>query len=755
MAASTLSERMRQGGIVADPAVVITEARRSGIPLALACALLEKETAGGHNVFGHDRDRGGRYIFPARDGTVAVTEELYRDYKQRRRATGLPQGVGPCQLTFAGFQDQADALGGCWKPEANIRVGFKVLADNIRVNGQARGIARYNGSGSAADAYSKDVLAKARRWEALLAGASGAGVKLRTAPGLVRRGDRGKRVERITRRLAYVHSLRSKTPYLASARQTFDADAVAALKAFQRDHGLVADGVFGNQSARKLARAIKAEKARRKRGGTVVTTTTTTTPDKTSVRVVRLPRLVKEVAQLDAETGHAWDQLVEYGRRRARLLDRIKGGGKEEDAAVVESLSEMTKILLRIEGKLGELVEVEEREEAAAAAGATKAVAADTKALAEETAALAEKTGAAALVVTKANEIAPPAPEGPAPPASNGVPPADVHRRLSDLTEDELLDRVAKLDRALDKSRTELVARYAKVEEEIARLRPRLARREAQQVKQRGQSKTTTTRTPGSGGKKGGKVVITKVGDRGLLVRRSKIALVRFLKEKGSSEHVKLRRELRREARAGGKAALATPSWSEAVKAAQHITGRPVTGELDGDLVKALQPYWPRDNAGKRVLRAAPGGWRVIPGQLTPNFNIKEFACKDGAHTQYVAGLMREQSLTKKQAHDRAKELAKRLERLRKFGGDHPLIITSAFRTKAYNASLTGSATNSAHTRGFACDTPPPRGVTLAQHEEHALKAFECGVGYYPPGHGNFVHGDFDHTLGGRRRWGH
>jgi peptidoglycan hydrolase-like protein with peptidoglycan-binding domain len=756
MAASTLSERMRQGGIVADPAVVITEARRAGIPLALACALLEKETAGGHNVFGHDRDRSGHYIFPARDGTVPVTEDLYRQYKQRRKATGLPQGVGPCQLTFAGFQDQADALGGCWKPEANIRVGFKVLADNIRVNGQARGVARYNGSGSAADAYSKDVLAKARRWEALLAGASGAGVKIKAAPGLVRRGDHGKRVERITRRLAYVHSRNTKAPYLASVRQRFDGAAVAALKAFQREHGLLADGVFGEQSARKLARAVKAEKARRQRGGTVAPARPTT-PEKTSVRVARLPGLVKEVAQLDAETGRAWDELVEYGRRRARLVERIKGR-KDEDSAVVESLSEMTKILLRIEGKLGEIVEIEEHEEAAAAASATKAVAADTKALAEKTAALAEQAGAATVTVTKADEIAPPAPEGPAlpPPLHNGVPPADVHRRLSDLTENELLDRVAKLDRLLDRSRAELVSRYAKTEEEIARLRPKFARR-VERVRTRaatgGTTKSTTTR--GGGGKRGGKVVVTKVGDRGLLVRRSKVALVRFLKQKGNAEHAKLRRALRREARAGGNATLATPSWMEAVKAVQHITGRPVTGEMDGDLVKVLQPYWPRDNAGKRVLRATPGAWRVIPGQLTPNFNIKELACKDAAHTAYAAGLMREQNLTKKQAHDRARELAKRLERLRKLGGDHPVIITSAFRTQAYNASLEGSAKNSAHTRGFACDTPPPRGVTLAQHEEHVLKAFECGVGYYPPGHGNFIHGDFDHTLGGRRRWGH
>ena len=114
---------------------------------------------------------------------------------------------------------------------------------------------------------------------------------------------------------------------------------------------------------------------------------------------------------------------------------------------------------------------------------------------------------------------------------------------------------------------------------------------------------------------------------------------------------------------------------------------------------------------------------------------------------------MREQGLTKKAARARAKGLAKRLERVRKAGGDRPLIITSAYRTKAYNASLTGSATNSAHTRGFAVDTPPPPGVSLDQHHKHVLAGFECGVGYYPPGSGFFIHGDFDRTLGGRRTW--
>ena len=96
MASQTVIERLRAGGIVM-PKACVAEASRAGLRLELAAALLEKESAGGHNVFGHDRDGSGKYIFPARDGTVKVTKELYLEYRRRRRASGnkAMQGVGP------------------------------------------------------------------------------------------------------------------------------------------------------------------------------------------------------------------------------------------------------------------------------------------------------------------------------------------------------------------------------------------------------------------------------------------------------------------------------------------------------------------------------------------------------------------------------------------------------------------------------------------------------------------------------------
>jgi len=171
MASENVIERLRAGGIV-SPKVCVAEAERAKLPLHFAAALLEKESGGGHNVFGHDRDRSGKYIFPARDGTVKVTKELYQEYKRRRIASGnkVMQGVGPCQLTWFSFQDEADKEGGCWKPQINMRVGFRRLASLMREHGDSVGARMYNGSGDAAVAYSADLLKKAAAWKVRLEG---------------------------------------------------------------------------------------------------------------------------------------------------------------------------------------------------------------------------------------------------------------------------------------------------------------------------------------------------------------------------------------------------------------------------------------------------------------------------------------------------------------------------------------------------------------------------------------------------------
>jgi len=143
---------------------IVRAARRAGLPVSLACALVEQESSF-RNVFGHDRDRWGRCIWPCGG---RVTRRKYLIYRWRRRRGHGMQGVGLTQLTWYEFQDRADRLGGCWKPRNQLRVGFAVLVSLMRRHGKRRGIARYNGRGPAARRYARRVLRRQRRWRRLL-----------------------------------------------------------------------------------------------------------------------------------------------------------------------------------------------------------------------------------------------------------------------------------------------------------------------------------------------------------------------------------------------------------------------------------------------------------------------------------------------------------------------------------------------------------------------------------------------------------
>lgn len=141
------------------PREVLEIAAAVGLELACAAVLLEKESGGGRNVWGHDAvPTGGFY-----DKGDPVTRDAYLAWKPHRGRLGS-QGVGPCQLTWSGYQDQADALGGCWDPAVNMRVGFRVLADLIGQHGARDGFRRYNGSGPAAQRYADDAMRKLAKW---------------------------------------------------------------------------------------------------------------------------------------------------------------------------------------------------------------------------------------------------------------------------------------------------------------------------------------------------------------------------------------------------------------------------------------------------------------------------------------------------------------------------------------------------------------------------------------------------------------
>lgn len=157
-ASDYLAIRVARENGIERPKIALVQQRRAGLnDYALACAMLEQESGGGANVFGHDPVRsivGG-----------PVTEARYAYYKKRRKAGLGMQGVGPMQLTWYAYQDRADELGGCWRPYVNMFVGFALLVDLIATYGLRGGVQRYNGSGPAAIAYAVSVLARRARWK--------------------------------------------------------------------------------------------------------------------------------------------------------------------------------------------------------------------------------------------------------------------------------------------------------------------------------------------------------------------------------------------------------------------------------------------------------------------------------------------------------------------------------------------------------------------------------------------------------------
>ena len=171
MAASTLSERLRAG---ASSPTRTSSSRRPGGPVCgsrsrARCSRRRRPaatTSSATTATGTATTSSRRATAPSRSPRSSTGST-----RPSARRPACRRASGPCQLTFIPFQDQADALGGCWKPANNIRIGFKVLADNVKRSGEATGVMRYNGSNDAARAYSKDVLARARKWDAILAGA--------------------------------------------------------------------------------------------------------------------------------------------------------------------------------------------------------------------------------------------------------------------------------------------------------------------------------------------------------------------------------------------------------------------------------------------------------------------------------------------------------------------------------------------------------------------------------------------------------
>jgi hypothetical protein len=162
-----LVKTMMTGGLV-NAATALRASRQVGLELSAACASLAKESAG-RNVFGGDPWNRTAYprgmALPVRWREQAVTRWRYTVYKIRRALGMQPNGVGPCQLTSANLQREAESAGGCWKVLPNMQVGFRLLKGLIDAHGGVQGgFAAYNGSGPAAAAYGLAAVAEAAAW---------------------------------------------------------------------------------------------------------------------------------------------------------------------------------------------------------------------------------------------------------------------------------------------------------------------------------------------------------------------------------------------------------------------------------------------------------------------------------------------------------------------------------------------------------------------------------------------------------------
>lgn len=148
------------------PEIVLVQAAVTGCPLEHAAVLLELESSGGRNVFSAPKDPRGM----ARGSLV--TEETYALYLSRRAEAG-PQGVGPMQLTWPALQDAADARGGAWRPEINVRVGLEVFASHLRRDSARDAYSRWNTGKPGSSSYAARALELLPGWRKVIEGVPG------------------------------------------------------------------------------------------------------------------------------------------------------------------------------------------------------------------------------------------------------------------------------------------------------------------------------------------------------------------------------------------------------------------------------------------------------------------------------------------------------------------------------------------------------------------------------------------------------
>lgn len=308
------------------PRTTVQEAARVGLPLSYALAFLQKESSGrdehgraafGLNLFGHDQVPN-----PVRGGTV--NRARYQQYLVARRAGRGMQGVGPCQLTWWEFQDHADQLGGCWKPACNMRVGFGIAKALIVKHGKQRGVARYNGTGDAAEDYAADWLAKQRRWHDLLEDVGGAGghaapPRKPPRPGAPPPRPSGGAADPKRRALVLT------SPYMKGKDvKRFQQALNARLRARKSGLRVEADGEYGpetNAAYREVAYALGLNDETIAKGPTVGAQRIVEDPD------TRTPDQLK-LAKKRAKEGGSVDKVLRWCESKVGTTERPSGSNR-------------------------------------------------------------------------------------------------------------------------------------------------------------------------------------------------------------------------------------------------------------------------------------------------------------------------------------------------------------------------------------------------------------------------------------------
>lgn len=141
--------------------ILAEEADAAGLPLALACALVEQES-GGRNIFGCDHgDVGDRPPYCRQPCTEARVDAL--------RASPHMNGVGLTQLTWWTFVEEAESMGGAHLPKFQCRVGFRLLKGYLDRYPYLEALGAYNAGEanrrSVLGTYAAQVAEKREAWD--------------------------------------------------------------------------------------------------------------------------------------------------------------------------------------------------------------------------------------------------------------------------------------------------------------------------------------------------------------------------------------------------------------------------------------------------------------------------------------------------------------------------------------------------------------------------------------------------------------